>query len=230
MLLVDGRRFEDLGSQDVLFHSHISASCYIIALNIVSLGYFTWRNPPSLHPVYVVRNPTTPEIGEKVALLQQQSGERFQSRKELSYEDVERSILIYGALLKDEDQNSRTEYMKGLLHMSASHLDITFYRDAFANFYRCVEFFVTRRILHVKRLSNEFKQIQKALKLIGADEQLAGYFQEVYALRSAQVAHSQNQQVKLAFDDVLKAKAFADIIMYKTYRKQAEEWRASRQA
>lgn len=228
-LSFDTQRFVSLGSKDELFHSHLSVSCYLIALNIVSLGYFVWRDAPSLHPIYMAVDAASPELAEQVALLQQESLQYFEERKMFSTADVEKSVLVYGGLLKDSDQGSRTEYLKGLLHIGASHLDITFHRDAFANFYRCVEAFITRRILGKTRLSSEVKEIQQALQSIGAGEELAGYFKEVYTLRSSQVAHAQNEQRDLTFDDVLKAKAFADLVMYKWYRKQAEEWRASRQ-
>jgi hypothetical protein len=226
---VDTRSFEQLGSQDVVFHSHLWASSFLVALNMAALGYFCWNDSPSLHPVYRIRDPALSGAGESIALLQQ-APIVFPDVRNLTELDVHNALIIFGALSQDADSNSRTEYLKGLLHIGASHMDVTFYREAFGNFYRCMEAFVTRHILAVKQLSNEVKDIQRALKQLGAGDDLLDGFREVYAIRSNQFAHAQKRQVPVAFDDVLKAKAFADLVMCKTYRKRAEEWRASTEA
>lgn len=224
---IDGSSFEKLGSKHVLYHCHLSVSCFLIALNMASLGYFCWSDSPSLHPVYRVREPSSTEVGDQINLLQR-NPIAYPEVRELTEQDVHNALIIFGALSRDSDSNSRTEYLKGLLHIGASHIDVTFYREAFGNFYRCMEAFVTKRILAVKKLTNEVKDIQRALKQLGAGEDLLTAFKEVYAIRSSQFAHAQMHQIPFTLDDVLKAKAFADLVMCKTYRSQAEEWRRSR--
>lgn len=226
---VDANSFKDLGSTDVLFHSHWWASAMLIGLNIATIGYFCWNDSPSLHPVYRVRAPDSPEAEREIA-LQQTLTFPYPELRDLTEDDVQNALIISSSLVQDQDFIPRSEYLKGLLHIGASHLDITFHREAFGNFYRCVELFVTQRVLGVKRLANEVKDIQRALGRLGVNDTLQGAFAEIYAIRSSQFAHAQAKQVAVSFDDVLKVKAFADIVMYKTYRNVAEEWRAAREA
>jgi hypothetical protein len=226
-LSVDTRTFEEFGSDKPLFHAHWSASCFLIALNIATVGYFYWNESPSLHPIYRVQESSATESDQKTT-WQQPPQELFTELRELSDLDVQNIIIIFGSLSQDRDSNSRIEYLKGLLHISASHVDVSFYREAFGNFYRCIESFITQRILQVKQLSNEVKDIQCGLKSLGCDDVLLAAFKEIYAIRSNQFAHAQKPQRPFEFDDVLKAKAFADLVMQKYYRAEAEKWRTSK--
>lgn len=226
---VDANSFKDLGSTDVLFHAHWWASAMLVGINIATAGYFCWSYSPSLHPVYRVRAPDSPEAERQIA-LQQALALPYPEVRDLTEDDVQNALIISSSLAQDQDSIPRSEYLKGLLHVGASHLDITFHREAFGNFYRCIELFVTQRVLGAKRLANEVKDIQRALGILGVSDDLQGVFTEIYAIRSSQFAHAQAKQVAVSFDDVLKAKAFADIVMYKTYRKVAEKWRSAREA
>lgn len=221
-LSVDTRTFENFGSDNPLFHAHWSASCFLISLNIATIGYFCWNESPSLHPIYRVQESSAGEFGHDVT-WQQQSQEMCTELRELTDLDVENVVIIFGSLSHDQDSNFRIEYLKGLLHIGVSHVDVSFYREAFGNFYRCVEAFITQRVLHVKQLSSEVKDIQRGLKLLGVgDDVLLAAFKEIYAIRSNQFAHAQKPQLPFEFDNVLKVKAFADLVMYKYYRAQAD--------
>jgi hypothetical protein len=227
-MAMESQYIEDIGSEDALYHAHMMASSFLVALNIATVGYFCWRSPPAFHPIYHIQNNSNDE--ERHIALYQERKITFDSIRDLTDLNLENAIIIFGSLVRDEDSHSRIDYLKGLLHISASHLDIDFNREAFGNFYRCMEAFVTRKVLRVKTLSNEVKDIQRALKQIGAGEDLTSTFKEIYAIRSNQVAHAQKKQAKVEFHNVLGAKAFADMVMHKTYRRQAEEWRATQQA
>ena len=229
-LTLDADRFDRLGSQDPLFHSHVSASCFLVALSIGSVGFFTWKNAPSFHPVYTESDPLASETSSDVLLTQQSEGPIYDDVRPMNESLVQRCMIVYGALMHEPQQNWRMEYLKGILHCTATHMDINFYRDAFINFYRCAEFFATQRVLGLKRLKNEAKQIRQALIQVGADEDLSDMFTSVYAIRSAQAAHAQNDPQPMTFDDVLKAKTFADLLMAKMYAKEAHAWREARQA
>ena len=223
VITIDTSFFADEGSQHLEYHAHLSASCMLVALNIATLGYFTWKDHPSLHPVYEVESESdsTPTY---ISLTASRSIE-FPIARELTELDVERAVIVYRPIVLDTALAARTEYIKGLLHLGASQVDVTFYREAFGNFYRCMENCVTQKILNVSRLSNEVADIKRALEKVGADETLQGAFRQVYAMRSSQVAHAQRPQEEITFDNALSAKAFADLVMYKTYRKIAEEMR-----
>lgn len=225
---IDGSKLEQDGSGDPIYHGHILSSSFLVALNIAAVGYFSWRRQPSFDPIYVLDEPSS-QSARQVALSYAPS-RMLEPNRTLTELEVERAVIIFGSLAKDTDAHSRMDYLKGLLHLGASHFDIEFNREAFHNFYRCMESFVTRKILGVRKLSNERKEIQSALEQLVNDASLVATFKEIYALRSSQVAHAQIQQKNISFDEALSAKAFADIVMYKTYMKQAEEWRAGREA
>lgn len=226
-MTIDTSVFAEAGSEHLEYHAHVSASCIFVALNITTLGYFTWREHPSLHPIYEV----LPDDGSPPNFISLTATHpvEFPIARELTAADVERAVIVYHAVVNDAGLAARTEYIKGLLHLGASHLDVNFYREAFGNFYRCMENCVTQKILNVRRLSsNEVADIRRALESIGADKTLQDAFRQVYAMRSSQVAHAQRPQEEITFDNVLSAKAFADLVMYKTYRKIAEEMRGAK--
>ena len=230
LLTLDTERFENFGSADPVFHTHLSASCFLVALCIASIGFFTWKAGPSFHPLYSASDSGTSDLSHDVILTQQSDGPVYEEVRPLTESVVQRSTVVYGALMRETQQVWRMEYLKGILHCTASHMDINFYRDAFMNFYRCAEFFATQRVLGLKRLKNEAKQIRQALTKVGADEDLSNMFTSVYAIRSAQAAHAQNDPQPLTFDEVIKAKTFADLLMAKTYAKDAHAWHEARQA
>ena len=230
LLTLDTQRFEDFGSLDSVFHTHISASCFLIGLCIASVGFFTWKEGPSFHPLYSLLDPGTTDQSSSIIISQESDEPMYDEVRPLTESVVQSCILVYGALMRDKQKIWRMEYLKGILHCTASHLDINFNRDAFMNFYRCAEFFATQRVLGLKRLKNEAKQIKEALIKVGADEDLSNMFTAVYAIRSAQAAHAQNEPQPVSFDDVLKAKTFADLLMAKIYAKEAHDWRLARQA
>ena len=57
-------------------------------------------------------------------MLQQESLRHVETRDVFSA-DFERFVLVYGGLAQDVDQGSRTEYLKGLLHIGADE-ELTF--------------------------------------------------------------------------------------------------------
>ena len=134
-------------------------------------------------------------------------------------------MIIYGSILREEDQSFRREYLKGIIHSDIGFADLSFYREAFANFYRSFELFVTSRILKKTKLKNELKAIQDALLSLGLPHEMCDEFQTLYRLRSEQVMHAQRLPREIESEDVLKIKVFADYVLYKYYRSKAEEWR-----
>jgi hypothetical protein len=101
--------------------------------------------------------------------------------------------------------------------------DMNFKREAVLCFYRSLEYFVASKILAVKHLSNEVRQIQEALKRIAAsDQEMLDEFKAIYKVRSSQVAHSQGVQREITIDEVFKLKVFLDFLMHKSYIAEAD--------
>ena len=225
-LTVSGVNLSSMGSKHVLHHAHLVVSNFLIALNIASLGYFTWAQRPLTHPVYQVQRDASEKEAEFVAITSLRSRE-YTDLRVLSDLEVENAIIIFGMLTREISQKVREEYVKGLIHFGLDFADVSFFREAFWNFFRSFEYFVTKHVLGQKRLNNEMKDMQRALSMLGAGPELNDALKEVYSLRSSQVAHAQAEQADITQDDVIKAKTFADLVMYKTYRNKAEELRSS---
>jgi hypothetical protein len=56
--------------------------------------------------------------------------------------------------------------------------DIPFRKEAFANFYRSFEYFVTNRILKTKKLKNELKQFKEVLQSLDLKPEVVQMFAE----------------------------------------------------
>ena len=198
----------------------VSAS-FLVALNIAALGHFTWTlgNRMFWHCEH---------IGP--------SGKRenvFLNSKEISFpieksaltgREVKEAIKICASILRDTDQTFRQEYLKGIIHLNAGFGDLVFSREAFANFYRSFEYFITTRVLKKTKLTNEMKELKEGMVLLGLSDKYCEEITSLYRVRSEQVMHAQKEPKKMDMDDVLKIKAFTDYALHKYYRSQADEW------
>jgi hypothetical protein len=123
-------------------------------------------------------------------------------------------MLVFGSLAQERKPYFRTEYLKGVYHFGLEFFDLTFRKDAFANFYRCFEHFIADRVLSVRKLQNECKQLTGGLRKLRVPEVVVNMFKnELYPLRSAQVMHSQTEQVEIEWEKVAKIKALTDTAM-----------------
>ena len=207
--------------------AYIIAQIMLVTMNIVTQGFFTWVKRFSLDPI--VHENRAGEESRDISLSVSRDLQIGPVRK-LGCEDVRLMFIIFGSIARDLDTSIRNDYMKGVLLLSQSHYDINFHKEAFFNFYRCIEGVVTRKYLTTKKLNNELKEISGVLQSIGCDEFLLRRFKEIYILRGNDVAHSQKTQKDISFDEAFSAKVFADILLFGFYKKFAEENRPSRQA
>jgi hypothetical protein len=194
-----------------------SLSYFLMALNIGSLGHLDWETKIQATPIYSLFNH---DLKQGVGIG---SGGNYQYPPDainpLTENDVKHSILIFGALSKENDQNVRKEYLKGLYHYGLDFFDISFRKEAFANFYRSFEFIVTNRILKTKKLKNELKQFKDVLQSLDLKPEVVQMFaEELYPLRSEQVMHSQRQQIEIEWEQVSKMKYLTDVTMQSAYR------------
>lgn len=205
--------------EDFFPTAHLIASNFIMSLNIASLGHFTWVAGNQLYPTYDV-DPI--DKSKRIVLSAEPtfpSEERY-----LTESEVRQAAIIYGSILREIDQNIRQEYVKGILHLGLSFGDINFNKEAFGNFYRSFEYFVTRKILQVKKLKNEEKELTKAIKSAGLSKEVVEEFNGLYRIRSEQVMHAQRPQVEITQDDVLKMKVFTDFLLHRHYTAIANKW------
>lgn len=199
--------------------SHVSISAFIIALNIASLGYFTWGWYGFSVPRYEVYDPISEKKRLIFPLQMKYRKEYFEgSIKEITEKEIRNACKYYGVLAKEEKISIiREEYIKGILHLSLTFFDIDFCKEAFFNFYRCFENIVTNKVLQVKKLDKELKNFEKAINKVGLGKILAKQFKSSYLIRSNQVMHAQKKQINITIDDVYAIKICLDALLFKVF-------------
>jgi hypothetical protein len=129
--------------------------------------------------------------------------------------------MIFGSLCREGDQTFRREYLKGIAHINAGFGDLSFHREAFGNFYRALEYFVTARVLKKSNLPNELRDIKEGLRKVGMRPELVDEFTSLYKIRSEQIMHAQKTPKEIDFDDVIKMKVFSDYALHKYFKANA---------
>jgi hypothetical protein len=198
----------------------VSAS-FLVALNIAALGHFTWTvgNRMFWHCEHI--GPS----GKIENIFLNSKDVPFPVEKiVLTGIEVRNSMKICASLLFETDQTFRQEYLKGIMHLSAGFGDLSFSREAFANFYRAFEYFITTRVLKKTKLTNEVKDLKEGICSLGLSDEFCDEFTSLYKVRSEQVMHAQREPKEMDMDDVLKIKVFTDYALHTYYRSQAEQW------
>lgn len=199
---------------------HHVISALLIALNIGAIGMFYWAEDPWVHPILTVSDDLEGSNSRDATLLVS-SDTTYEERKPLTDRDVDNAALIFGILARERSPVLTGEYCRGLLLLRMNFAELNFRREAFMCFYRALEHFVAARILKVKRLSNELRDLQRGLSTLTNERALLDELREIYAIRSSQGAHSQAKQRDISFDEVLKTKVFLDFVMHKEFKAEA---------
>jgi len=189
--------------------SGVCISTFIMALNIASLGYFTWDWFGFSMRTYEVYDPIKKSNIFPFLLKMEGRKEYFEgSIKEISENEIRNTLKYYGVLAKEKTISTiREEYIKGILHLSLTFFNIDFYKEAFYNFYWCFENIVTNKVLQVEKLDKEVKNIEKAINKVGLKNIFTKQFiKSSYLIRSNQVMHAQKKQVNITLDDVYAIK------------------------
>ena len=206
-------------SLERLHHAHQVIRTFLISFNVASIGYFYWTNAPWIHPVLSTTSDLDGADRSDDALIAKPE-HNFEHKDPLTKLAVQNAILIFGIFAKESSVALDTEYTKGILLLRMQFCDINFRTEAFMCFYRALEFFVTSRLLKVKKLTNELKDIQRGLATVGLDGDVLDEFKQIYVIRSSLAAHTQIQPRSLTFDEVMKAKVFLDFVIHKTFVEQ----------
>jgi hypothetical protein len=208
-------------NKDYFGYAFVVSANFLVALNIAALGHFSWTvgNRMFWHCEHVGPSGKTEQVFVNSKDIP------FPTEKTLLTEgEVRNSVIIAGSLLRDTDQDFRREYLKGIIHLGSGFGDLTFGLEAFANFYRAFEYFVTSRVLVKKKLTNELKDLREGIRLMGLSEKFCDEFTGLYKIRSEQVMHAQKGPKDMDMDDVLKIKVFTDYALHRYYRAKADQW------
>jgi hypothetical protein len=203
------------------------SSSFLVALNIAALGHFTWTVGNRMFWYCEHIGPS----GKPEQVFMNSKDLIFPTEKRnLSEGEVKNSMIIFGSLLRDTDQNFRKEYLKGVIHLNAGFGDLVFSREAFANFYRSFEYFITTRVLKKKKLENELKDLKQGIRSLGLSDEFCEEFGNLYKIRSEQVMHAQRGPKNMDIEDVLKIKVFTDYALHTYYRTKANQWLTEQRA
>lgn len=199
--------------------AHNIISAFVMSLNIATLGHFVWASGRGTYLPYELIDPYCENTSKRLLVAFNSKSKTWGiDLSNITREEVRRAALLFIALAKEMDSNVRREYIKGIIHLSLDVHDISFHKEAFANFYRSLEFLVTERVLKVKKLKNELKQIQDAIQSLGFQSDLVEEFESLYKLRGDQVMHAQKKQNEIERDDAYKMKVLLDAMLYKIYQ------------
>lgn len=197
------------------------SSNFLMAINIASLGHFAWY--PTSNTFWSCEH-IGPSGKKEQVFLQPKKLPFPASKSTLTENQVKNAVLIAASLMREGEQNFRREYLKGIVHLDMGIVDLIFNREAFANFYRSFEFFMTTRVLKKKKLANELKELQEGIRLLGLPKEICEEFRNLYKIRSEQIMHAQQVPREITGEDILKIKVFTDYALHKYYRSKADEW------
>lgn len=208
-------------NRDYFGYGFLVSSNFLVALNIATLGHFSWTVGSRMfwHCEHIGPSGKTEQI-----LMNSQDVFFPVEKRLLTEEEIRKSVIICGSLMREPEQNFRSEYLKGIIHLNAGFGDLVFHREAFANFYRSFEYFITTRVLKKKKLTNEMRELKEGIRLLGLADQFCDEFVTLYKKRSEQVMHAQRAPKEIEAEDVLKIKVFTDYALHRYYRAKADEW------
>lgn len=214
VLAVDAPADEALAA----LQGHKSMGAFLVALNVATLGMFHFAEEPWVHPLVHVSE----ELGgpSHPGVLVTTPRRIDAPDRTLEEREVENALIIFPVLARETDWVLLSEYLRGLLLLRMQCVDLSFRREAFACFYRALENFAAARILKVRKLKNELRDLKRAISSVGMSEKALTELDTVYKVRSSQVAHSQIMPRDVDLDEVMKTKTFLDFVMFKTFKAQ----------
>lgn len=196
--------------------SHAVFNLYLIALNVCTLGLFLGHDRKYLSPRYKFTDTEKKRVSG--GIVAHEIFDTDLSGQNIDQNQIIESLLLYGALAKEKNEELISEYLKGLIHLNLNYPGTHFEKDAFANFYRTFEHLVTGRMLGKKKLKNELNEISEALKSLGLSSELIEEFRKLYVIRGSQAMHSQCAPDRISREDTMKMKVFTDMVIYRVYK------------
>jgi hypothetical protein len=151
----------------------------LIAMNVGALGMFTFAQSPWVHPVLTAADDLKGTNAYSTALVVDPDT-AFPERCPFEEVDVKNAALIFGIVARERTPVLISEYCRGLLLACMNFLEFNLRREAFLCFYRALEHIVTHRILKVRKLTNELRDLQRGLKTLTGNAELINELRAVY--------------------------------------------------
>lgn len=196
--------------------SHDVISHFLIAINVATLGHFTWdfRFVSPAPYLYLDSQNNKAEFLFAGTEKYVPEEEPLQIQKPLIW----RTLQLLLALGNEKDRPLTTEYIKGLYNFHNGFFNIDFINEAFSNFYKAFEFFCTEKTLKLKKLTNEKKQLRSVLCEFGFEKKVLDEFDKIYLIRCNLAMHAQKGLQSIDKGAVVRIKIFLDSIMHKYYQ------------
>lgn len=195
---------------------HDIISHFLLAINVATLGHFTWdfRFVSQAPYLFVDEHNNISHFLFSEFAKYKNNEQPLEINKGLMW----RTLQLFLAIGNEQDRSLKKEYIKGLYNLHHSFFDIEFLNEAFSSFYKTFEFFCTARLLKVKKLTNEKRQLRKVLADFGFEEAVLTDFDKLYQIRCNQAMHAQKSLDSIDKEAVIKMKIFLDSIMHKFYQ------------
>ncbi len=191
-------------------------SYYLVSLNAATLGHFCWDFKFISPVVYSHSQGDRMKTGKE--FFQAPSAYKFDEEKlPITPELIWRSLKIMIALGQEKNSPLVGEYIKGLYNLHQTFLGLNFVNEAFANFYKALEYFCTVYYLKKKSLENEKKEIKGVLRDFGFREEIVGTFDPIYVARCNEIMHAQRGLKSVDIDYVIRLKILLDSLLHKYY-------------
>lgn len=206
------------GEPDDIFFARANeiVSYYLVAINTASLGHFAW-DFNFVSPIHYSMSHGGDKTKEHV-LFQSASTYKFNEAKlPITPVLIWRSLKIMIALGKERNSPLVVEYIKGLYNLHQTFLNLNFTNEAFANFYKALEYFCTAYYLKKENLSNEKKEIKAVLRDFGFEEDIVDSFDPIYVARCNEIMHAQRGLKTVDIEHVIRLKIFLDTLLHKHY-------------
>ncbi|HCE4791968.1 TPA: hypothetical protein NGU72_004503 [Vibrio parahaemolyticus] len=197
--------------------SHSIISFYLVALNVATMGHFSW-DFQMVSPVPYFYSEKPDELQNYLMLHKGTDYLYDEEKMDISSELVWRSLKIMLALASEKDDVFISEYIKGIYSLHNNFFNIKFTVESLASFYRAFEYFCTVKVLKQKRLNNEKKQLKAILADFGFNDLILEDFDRIYKVRCTEVMHAQRQLAEqVDVDLIIRLKIFLDALLHKHY-------------
>lgn len=210
------------GETDNVFFSRANeiVAYYLVALNAATLGHFAW-DFEFISPIHYSMSHGARR--DNHVLFQTPSTYKFDEPKlPITPELVWRSMKIMLALGQERNSPLVAEYTKGLYNLHQTFLNLNFINEAFANFYKALEYFCTAYYLKKESLGNEKKEIKAVLRDFGFEKEIVDSFDPIYVVRCNEIMHAQRGLKAVDVDHVVRLKIFLDSLLHKHYESQSK--------
>lgn len=201
---------------DFFVRANEIVSYYLVALNAATLGHFSW-DFKFVSPIHYSRSRGTEGASDQVFIRAPSTYQFDEEKLPITPVLIWRSLKIMIALGEEKNSPLVGEYIKGLYNLHQVFLNLNFVNEAFANFYKALEYFCTVYYLKKKSLDNQKKEIKGVLRDFGFKEEVVDAFDPIYVARCNEIMHAQRGLKAVDIDHVVKLKIVLDSLLHKHY-------------